>query len=131
MKISGMRSRPIRVGISSAAFVASAALTQAEWETRYAITRNFFTVQYVRSQQEVIVNVRRSLENGRDRLKKILAIGIVDAKVTELDIEAIDNLKSNGLSHVAEIFIALTRIKQKITVLTRLLGLHRYSKISV
>ena len=70
--------------------IANAALTQAEWDTRYAITRNFFTVQYVNSQRMVIANVLRNLSTGREKLRKILAVGDVNAKVTALDIEAID-----------------------------------------
>jgi outer membrane protein TolC len=70
--------------------IAGAALTQAEWDTRYAITRNFFTVQYVNSQQMVVADVLRSLQKGRERLRIILASGDLNAKVTKLDIEAID-----------------------------------------
>jgi outer membrane protein TolC len=70
--------------------IAGAALTQAEWETRYAITRNFFTVQYVHSQQMVIADVLKSLQTSRERLRRLLAVGNIDYKVTKLDIEAID-----------------------------------------
>jgi hypothetical protein len=70
--------------------IANAALTQAEWDTRYAITRNFFTVQYVNSQQEVIADVIKDLQTGRERLRRIHGIGDVNAKVTLLDIEAIE-----------------------------------------
>ena len=37
--------------------IAEAGVTQAEWETRYAITRNFFTVQYIAAQDKVISEV--------------------------------------------------------------------------
>jgi hypothetical protein len=69
--------------------IANAALMQAEWDTRYSITRNFFTIQYVRSQQKVIDDVLKSLEGARKKIKAIVDIGNPDNKVTELDVEAL------------------------------------------
>jgi hypothetical protein len=69
--------------------IAEAALLQAEWETRYAITRNFFTVQYIRSQQVVIADVLRSLDTGYGRAKKIYDAADADAKITQIDLDAL------------------------------------------
>jgi hypothetical protein len=69
--------------------ISEAALTQAEWETRYAVTRNFFTVQYIRSQQVVVKDVLRSLDTGYKRAKKIYDDGLADAKITKIDLDAI------------------------------------------
>lgn len=70
--------------------IANAGLTQAEWETRYAITRNFFTVQYIRSQDVVITDVLGSLNKSRERAQKIFDAGGVDAKITKIDLEFLD-----------------------------------------
>jgi len=69
--------------------IAEAGLTQAEWETRYAVTRNFFTVQYIRSQQVVVQDVLRSLDTGYARAKKIFDVGDPANKITQIDLDAI------------------------------------------
>jgi outer membrane protein TolC len=69
--------------------IAEAGLMQAEWETRYAITRNFFTIQYIRSQQVVIEDVLKSLDTGYARAKKIFDAGDPGAKITKIDLDAI------------------------------------------
>ncbi len=70
--------------------IAEASVTQAEWETRYAITRTFFTVQYVRSQQVVIEDVLKRLTEGRNRVKQLVDSGDATVKVNKLDINALD-----------------------------------------
>jgi outer membrane protein TolC len=86
MKDFNVRRQQACQGVSGA----SGSLTQAEWETRYAITRNFFTVQYVRSQREVIDEVLRNLADGRRRAKELFDRGDQDIRITSLDIEALD-----------------------------------------
>jgi outer membrane protein TolC len=70
--------------------IAGAAVTQAEWETRYAVTRNFFTVQYVRSQRIVVDDVLRSLTEGRKKAYSLWKEGNADIKINKLDIEGLD-----------------------------------------
>ncbi len=67
--------------------VQSAGLTQAEWDTRYAITRNFYTVQYIREQDKVISGVLTDLKKAYDRAYKIYKGG---GKITKIDLEAIE-----------------------------------------
>lgn len=69
--------------------IAQAALTQAEWDTRYAITRNFFTVQYIRSQKKVVEDVLNDLDTGYKRAKKLFESGDQDVKITKIDLDAI------------------------------------------
>jgi outer membrane protein TolC len=69
--------------------IAEAGLTQAEWDTRYAITRNFFTVQYIRSQQIVVDDVLQSLEKGHARAKRLFDAGDPTYKITQIDLNAI------------------------------------------
>ena len=70
--------------------IAGAGVLQAEWETRYAITRNFFTVQYVRTQQIVVEDALKNLTKGRDKADKLFKIGSVDYPVSKLDIQIIE-----------------------------------------
>lgn len=70
--------------------IAGAGLTQAEWETRYAITRNYFTVQYIRSQGKVINEVLGNLTKARARVQKLFEKPPIDSKITKLDLDAID-----------------------------------------
>jgi outer membrane protein TolC len=69
--------------------IAAAGLTQAEWETRYAIMRNFFTVQYVNAQDEVVSDVLESLEKGYARAKSLFGSGDVEVKIKSVDLETI------------------------------------------
>jgi outer membrane protein TolC len=68
--------------------IAQAALWQAEWEARYAVTRNYYSVLYVRLQQELLRDVIDKLEKGRDKADKMLKAG--EGKITKIDIELLD-----------------------------------------
>jgi outer membrane protein TolC len=69
--------------------IAQAALTQAEWDTRYAITRNFFTVQYIRAQKQVVESVLRDLDDGYKKAKRLFESGDQEVKITKIDLDAI------------------------------------------
>ena len=69
--------------------IAEAGVTQAEWETRYAITRNFLTVQYIRSQGTVVNEVLKNLDTGYKRAEKLYRSGDADVKITAIDLDAI------------------------------------------
>ena len=69
--------------------IAEAALLQAEWETRYAITRNFFTVQYIRSQQVVVDDVLINLTKGYTKAKRIVDSGEAKVQISQNDVDAI------------------------------------------
>jgi outer membrane protein TolC len=70
--------------------IASANLSQAEVETRYAITRNFFTVQYIHAQQIVINDVLNNLKTSRARAQKLFDSGDPKVKITKIDLEMLD-----------------------------------------
>ena len=69
--------------------IANAALSQAEVETRYAITRNFFTIQYIRAQRAVVDDVLRNLDSGYKRAEKLYKSGDPDVKITQIDLDAL------------------------------------------
>src|SRR5262249_37711441 len=70
--------------------IASAKLTQAEWDNRYAITRNFFTVQYINMQRIVVDDTLRNLEASRKKAQTIFDSGDAKVKITKLDLEMLD-----------------------------------------
>ena len=47
--------------------IAQAALFQTEWETRYAVTRNYFSVIYAREQGKVVKSVVEKLDRFTNR----------------------------------------------------------------
>ena len=55
--------------------IASAGLAQAEWETRYAVTRTYYSVVYAREQLQVADDVVASLEFYRDRVSDLVKKG--------------------------------------------------------
>src|SRR5579864_9155098 len=79
--------------------IAQAALWQAEWEARYAVTRNYYSVLYVRTQQTLLADVLRKLESGKKKAEAALKAG--EGKITKIDIDVltinIDFLKVKGV----------------------------------
>jgi outer membrane protein TolC len=67
--------------------IASAALWQAEWDARYAVTRNYFSLVYVATQQQLLDKVIKDVVNARDKAIKLLEQGNPDIKVTKIDID--------------------------------------------
>jgi len=70
--------------------IAGAALTQAEWETRYAVTRNYFSVIYVRTQLNLLNSVLSDLRKTRKKTEDLLKIGDPQFKVNRLDLDLFD-----------------------------------------
>lgn len=67
--------------------IAHAGLRQAEWETRYAVIRNFYSVQYARIQDELLENLVGKLERAKKRAKELVDLGDPKYKVTQLDVD--------------------------------------------
>jgi len=88
-----LAARDLRIRQSQACLgvtIASAALTQAEWETRYAVTRNYFSVTYVRMQLKLLNDVLGDLRKARKKTEDLLKIGDPSYKVTQLDLDQFD-----------------------------------------
>jgi outer membrane protein TolC len=56
--------------------IASAGAHQAEWETIYAVTRNYYTYGYARVQRQVAVQLIEELKPYRDQVKSFLDQGV-------------------------------------------------------
>jgi outer membrane protein TolC len=67
--------------------IASAGLQQAEWETRYAVRRTFYSVQYARMQKVVIDGAIRKIDDAHARAQKLVKLGDPEIKVTQIDVD--------------------------------------------
>jgi outer membrane protein TolC len=69
--------------------IASAALTQIEWETIYAVTRTYFSVLYAREQQRVTDDVVTNLQFYFERVSEIVKKG----ESRELTTSSVDKIR--------------------------------------
>ncbi|HWY86731.1 MAG TPA: TolC family protein, partial [Gemmataceae bacterium] len=67
--------------------IAAAGLEQAEWETRYAVVRNYYSVIYAREQSKVVNRIKGKLEESLAQARKLVKAGDPDIKVTNLDVD--------------------------------------------
>ena len=72
--------------------IAAASLQQAEWETRYAVARTYWTVIYARSQVKVVEGVIEKLDASYNKAVRFVKAGDATIKVTQIDV---DNLALN------------------------------------
>jgi outer membrane protein TolC len=69
--------------------IAAAGLEVAEWETRYAVVRNYFSVLYAREQLKVVHRMKGKLEEALTQARKLVKVGDPDIKVTNLDVDVL------------------------------------------
>jgi outer membrane protein TolC len=65
--------------------IAAASLEQAEWETRYAVVRNYYSVVYAREQLTVVRRMKGKLKDALDKVIDLLKEGNPEYKVSTLD----------------------------------------------
>jgi outer membrane protein TolC len=70
--------------------IADAGLQQAEWETRYAVTRNYFSAIHARNQEAVAKSVLLKLTENREKAYKIVEAGDPKSKLTQIDVDNLD-----------------------------------------
>jgi outer membrane efflux protein len=70
--------------------IADAGVAQAEQETRYAITRTYFTMQFIDAQAKVVDEVLSSLTKSRARAKQLFEKPTPDSKITQIDLDQLD-----------------------------------------
>lgn len=74
-RVAGLLSRDLpyrRQQACLGVIIAEAGLEQAEWETRYAVTRNYFSVVYARDQVKVVTDVVDKLEQSLKTVKRLI-----------------------------------------------------------
>src|SRR5262245_1086056 len=75
--------------------IAAAGVDLAEWETRYAVARNFYSVMYAHAQGKLLDSVVDKLKAARDKTKTFLddpKVKIAELKVSDLDLKNLDAL---------------------------------------
>src|SRR5207302_10651083 len=75
LRLAGLVSREVPIRRKQAALgvvIATAGANQAEWETIYAVTRNYYTYGYARTQRQVAVQLIVELKPYRDQVKSFL-----------------------------------------------------------
>jgi outer membrane protein TolC len=100
----------------------SAALQQAEWETRYAITRNFFSVIYAREQEKVLRSAVEKLKKAHADAEKLLKSDDVNIKITKIDV---DMLALNVAQYQAKMYEATIGIDRARAALREAIGVGR------
>jgi outer membrane protein TolC len=92
MRLARLLSAELRVRQRQACLgveIASAGLQQAEWETRYAVTRNFYSVLYARQQRTLVAGAVKKLEDSKKKAKELVDVGDPKIKVTSVDVDVL------------------------------------------
>jgi outer membrane protein TolC len=95
-RFAGLLSRDLRVRRHQAAWgvqIASAGVDLAEWETRYAIIRNFYSVMYAHTQGKLLDELVEKLKAARDKTAAFLEdpkIKVKDLMVSDLDVKNLE-----------------------------------------
>jgi len=93
LRLAGLISKQVKIRRNQACWgitIADAGLQQAEWETRYAVTRNYFSIIHARNQQAVVDSVLDKLKGNRDNAKRIVDAGDPKSMVTQIDVDTLD-----------------------------------------
>jgi outer membrane protein TolC len=101
LRFAGLISQEIPIRRKQAALgvtIASAGVSTAEWETTYAVTRNYFSVLYARKQEAVLKKVIDNLIENQELAKG--AIKVDPLKVNQADIDKLG------------VYIDLVKVKQ-------------------
>jgi outer membrane protein TolC len=97
MRFAGLFAKDIPIRKQQACLgvtIAAAGLDLAEWETRYAVVRNYYSVIYAREQLKVVHRIRDKLDEALTQARKLIKSGSPDIKVTTLDVDILAlNLK--------------------------------------
>ncbi len=98
--------------------IAAAALLQEEYQTRYAITRNYFSVIYARQQSALSAKAYGKLDRAAKKAKEIVDAGDPNSKVNAIDVENLtynrDNVKVRGLEAVVGAETAMAALREAI-----------------
>jgi len=93
LRLAGLISRDLPIRRQQACLgiqIAEAFLLQAEWETRYAVTRNYFSMIHARNQQAVADSVLVKLRQNRENAIRIVNAGDPKSPVTQIDVWNLD-----------------------------------------
>jgi len=100
--------------------IAQAGVLQMEWETRYAVTRNYFSVIYAREQYKVVKNVVEKLDRAHKQAKDFEDAGEAGLKVTKIDV---DNLYIQRQFYDSRLVEAELGVEKALAALREAIGL--------
>lgn len=69
--------------------IQSAQLQQIEWETRYGVTRNYYSVIYAKMQRDLLTRVVADLDQARKDAEHLVKKGAGAIKLTQNDVDAL------------------------------------------
>jgi outer membrane protein TolC len=90
MHLAALISREMHIRRQQAAqgvTIAAAGLDQAEWETIYAVTRNYFSVIYASRQEKVARGLVDKLKAAQEKAAVLVKSGDPDNVVTQIDVD--------------------------------------------
>jgi outer membrane protein TolC len=67
--------------------IGQAGVEQAEWETTYAVTRNYYTALFARAQLRVASGLVEKLKTYREQAERLVKKGDPDVKLTTVDVD--------------------------------------------
>ena len=92
IRFGGLLSRDLPIRKEQACLgitIAAAGLQQAEWETRYAVARTYWSVLYARAQLSVVDGVIEKLGSSYDKGVRFVKAGDPNIKVTQVDVDSL------------------------------------------
>ena len=100
--------------------IAQAALMQAQWDTRYAVTRNYFSVVYARQQSALVQRVVDKLDRAHKRAVELVKAGDPKIVINQIDVEnlyiAREKTRARGLEASIGVRKAMAALHEAIGV---------------
>jgi outer membrane protein TolC len=90
LRLAGLVSHEVPIRRQQAAagvVIAQSGVAQAEWETLYAITRNFYSAVYAHKQERLAAEVVNKLKLYREKAAFLVKKGDPDSLVTQVDVD--------------------------------------------
>jgi hypothetical protein len=131
IRLGGLLSRDLPIRKEQACLgitIAAAGLQQAEWETRYAVARTYWSVLYARAQLNVVDGVIEKLSGSLDKAGGMVKAGDPSIKVTQVDV---DNLKLNIIFARAKRAEVSAGVEKAIAALREAIGLSNCDQLIV
>jgi outer membrane protein TolC len=120
-RFAGLLSRDLAVRKDQARWgiqIAQAGLAQAEWDTRYAVTRNYYSVVYARQQSELVRRIVKKLDDAHKRAQELLKAG--EGTITKIDVDQLfvarEKTKARGLQASMGVRTALAALHEAIGI---------------
>lgn len=115
-----IRKKQANLGVT----IAAAGHEQTEWETIYAITRNYYSVQFARRQETVVKSVIEKLQSALSRAEDLLKAAKKDPDIIITTID-VDKLAINLELYKTRLIESNTGVQRATAALREAIGLGR------